>query len=96
MLLLILFVATILTPPGTYGQNEGRLLDETEDNLESIELKSGLMMREAPLGNLIPKAGGKVFKCLACEPPNCEETATGRLICLNAVQCWKSRVRQGE
>lgn len=95
MLLLILFVAATVTT-GANGQIEGRLLDDSEDNLESIELKSGLMMREVPFRNMIPAEGTKRFKCHACEPPNCEETATGRHICLNAVQCWKARVREGE
>lgn len=95
MLLLILFVAAAVTI-GANAQIEGRLLDDTEDNLESIELKSGLMMREVPFRNMIPTEGTKRFKCLACEPPNCEETATGNHICQNAVQCWKARVREGE
>lgn len=33
---------------------------------------------------------GKSFKCHSCDAPDCSQET----ICHNAVQCWKSRVRQ--
>lgn len=32
----------------------------------------------------------KRYKCHSCEPPDCSTLTT----CTNAVQCWKSRVRE--
>lgn len=90
----LLLATTLITR--TSGQIEGLILDDTEEDLASFERKAGLMMREVPIRNVIPHEGIKRFKCHACEPPTCEDTATGTQICLNAVQCWKSRVREGK
>lgn len=32
----------------------------------------------------------KKFSCHICDPPNCNNPST----CFNAIQCWKSRVRE--
>lgn len=94
LVLWLIVIATVVATP--YGQLDGRLLDENDENESSFETKAGLKMREVPLRNMIPMESHKRFKCHACEPPNCEDTATGMHMCKEAVQCWKSRVREGE
>ena len=93
---LVLWLVITTVVASAKGQLDGRLLDENEENESSFEAKAGLKMREVPLRNLIPMDGLKRLKCHACEPPNCEESVTGRHTCQQAVQCWKSRVREGE
>lgn len=37
------------------------------------------------------------YKCYSCEPPDClHEPVSSSHMCQNAVQCWKSRVRDGD
>lgn len=70
------------------GQLDGHLMEETEEDLgfEQYRRATGL------LRNAIPH-DGKRYKCYSCEPPACHESATGTHVCQNALQCWKSRVR---
>lgn len=79
------------------------LLDEDQEDLE-FEQKAGLI-RDIPIRtNALPNQPHlhheghaiKRYKCLACEPPNCLESKLGTHYCQNAVQCWKSRVRDGK
>lgn len=39
--------------------------------------------------NSLPSSGER-YKCHSCEPPSC----SSQTICHDAVQCWKSRVRE--
>lgn len=96
MTMLVLFLVAAMFVTFARGQVEGRLLDETEEELENVELKAGQMLRDIPIRNTIPFAGDKRFRCYSCEPPNCEESATGTQVCQNAVKCWKSRVRDSK
>lgn len=94
VLALLVLIATLVT--SARGQIDGQLLDETEEDTNSYELKAGLRVRDVPLRNSVSYDGSKRFKCYSCEPPNCAESAVGTQVCQNAVQCWKSRVREGE
>lgn len=87
--------------------HKASLLDEDTDELD-FEGKIALV-RDVPinsrLNELVPhlhhhqqhhEGHMRRYKCLSCEPPDCAETALGTHVCQNAVQCWKSIVRDGK
>lgn len=87
--------------------HKSSLLDEDTDELD-FEGKIALV-RDVPinsrLNELVPhlhhhqqhhEGHMRRYKCLSCEPPDCAETALGTHVCQNAVQCWKSIVRDGK
>ncbi|XP_055701112.1 activin receptor type-1 isoform X2 [Phlebotomus papatasi] len=82
------------------GEINGRLLDENEENMD-LETHH---TRDLPIQNSIqshPRRHRKSkrrmkrrYKCYSCEPPDCSNNITTHThLCQNAIQCWKSRVR---
>ncbi|XP_037909941.1 activin receptor type-1 isoform X1 [Hermetia illucens] len=77
------------------------LLDENQENLDISS--SNMNPRELPVQNSIqvhPRRHSKSkrrmkrrYKCYSCEPPDCRNTTISATLCQNAIQCWKSRVR---
>ncbi|KAF7284403.1 type I BMP receptor saxophone [Rhynchophorus ferrugineus] len=69
-----------------------------EDSEEDEDLYNDYNPGEPPPSDLLNKQNNlnsihhveKSFKCYSCDPPDCSRET----ICYNAVQCWKSRVRQ--
>lgn len=88
--------------------HKSSLLDEDTDELD-FEGKVALV-RDVPMNSrlnneLVPhlhhhqqhhEGHSRRYKCLSCEPPDCADSALGTHVCQNAVQCWKSIVRDGE
>lgn len=89
--------------------HKSSLLDEDTDDLD-FEGKIALV-RDVPmnsrLNELVPhlhhhhqqqhhEGHLRRYKCLSCEPPDCADSALGTHVCQNAVQCWKSIVRDGK
>uniref|UniRef100_A0A1B0CNL7 receptor protein serine/threonine kinase n=1 Tax=Lutzomyia longipalpis TaxID=7200 RepID=A0A1B0CNL7_LUTLO len=70
------------------GEINGRLLDENEENMD-LEAHHA---RDLPIQNSIQSHPR--YKCYSCEPPDCSNNITTHThLCQNAIQCWKSRVR---
>ncbi|XP_063707130.1 activin receptor type-1 isoform X2 [Culicoides brevitarsis] len=85
--------------------HNSRLLDEDAQDLD-YEGKLALV-RDIPLvpnrhNDLVPHLQHHLqkhpqrYKCLSCEPPDCANSALGTHFCQNAVQCWKSIVRDAD
>ncbi|XP_058459395.1 activin receptor type-1 isoform X2 [Malaya genurostris] len=66
----------------------GKLLDETE---ETMDLEAYHPNRDLPIQNSI--VSHQRYKCYSCEPPDCLDTTAHAHLCQNAIQCWKSRIR---
>lgn len=70
------------------GDSHGKLLDETE---ETMDLETYHPNRDLPIQNSI--VSHQRYKCYSCEPPDCAVTTVHAHLCQNAIQCWKSRIR---
>ncbi|XP_058459394.1 activin receptor type-1 isoform X1 [Malaya genurostris] len=78
----------------------GKLLDETE---ETMDLEAYHPNRDLPIQNSIvshqrrhsksKRRMKRRYKCYSCEPPDCLDTTAHAHLCQNAIQCWKSRIR---
>ncbi|XP_055836809.1 activin receptor type-1 isoform X2 [Episyrphus balteatus] len=85
----IIILISILTQNIAKGEINGRLLEETHENME-LEV-SHSSAREFPLQNSIQQKHPR-FKCYSCESP-CKNATHDAHMCQNAIQCWKSRTR---
>lgn len=78
-------------------QRRPELREEPEEDYDSAnsnlnepgEPPPDLLSRQ-PNPNSIQNPHLKRYSCYSCEPPDCSKTTT----CQNALQCWKSRVRE--
>ncbi|KAF5294422.1 hypothetical protein FQA39_LY13407 [Lamprigera yunnana] len=94
--LLVVFIINICTG----GVPDKPQLKEDADDDDDDEPNNDLHVGEPP-PLIIPKRldnhnfigvqtfGKQRYKCHSCDPPNC----TNPTVCVDAIQCWKSRVR---
>ncbi|CAH1111286.1 unnamed protein product [Psylliodes chrysocephalus] len=93
--LFIILVTNLVT--GELVQRRPELREEPEEDYDSAnsnlnepgEPPPDLLSRQ-PNPNSIQNPHLKRYSCYSCEPPDCSKTTT----CQNALQCWKSRVRE--
>nr|XP_022910755.1 activin receptor type-1 isoform X2 [Onthophagus taurus] len=89
----IILIVNICTSESLYQQ----VLPDHLDNRESYDeheagepppysSKHNIRHNSLPMRDI----GKDRFKCYSCEAPNCEEET----ICHDAIQCWKSRIRE--
>ncbi|XP_057657135.1 activin receptor type-1 [Diorhabda carinulata] len=91
-----LFIVLIIHQATGEVQRQPELREDSEDDYDLININDP---GEPPPPDLITKQHNpnslqntnvKRYKCHSCEPPDCSKPT----ICQNAVQCWKSRVRE--
>ncbi|XP_037035584.1 activin receptor type-1 isoform X2 [Bradysia coprophila] len=88
------------------GEINGRLLDENEENMDldsshdHPSIGRDLNLAQNSIHQSHPRRHSKSnrrikkrYKCHSCEPPDCRNSVSGMHMCQNAIQCWKSRVR---
>ncbi|XP_075169450.1 type I BMP receptor saxophone isoform X2 [Haematobia irritans] len=70
----------------------GSLLDENQENMMDTEHNTNSKEFPVPAVNSIQTQHPR-FKCLSCEPP-CHDPTQHAHKCQNAIQCYKSRIRE--
>ncbi|XP_013114021.1 activin receptor type-1 isoform X2 [Stomoxys calcitrans] len=90
-LTLLTSLFSVLQINNAKGEISGRLLDENQETIMDPELQP-TNSKEFPVAvqNSLPTHPR--FKCLSCEPP-CHNATQDAHKCLNAIQCYKSRIR---
>lgn len=85
----LIYLLTVLYIKNAKGEISDRLLDENQENM-ALEHTNSKEFPVVPVQNSIQTHPR--FKCYSCEAP-CRNASQHAHMCQNAIQCYKSRIR---
>ncbi|XP_065368251.1 activin receptor type-1 isoform X2 [Calliphora vicina] len=87
----LIYLLTILYIKNAKGEISNLLLDENQENMDlEVPISNSKEISVVPVQNSIQTHPR--FKCYSCEAP-CRDPSQHAHMCQNAIQCYKSRIR---